>query len=88
MPVNDIDAARAALRARALRELLGAAESGWLDAKGGIYQLDDPAGAEELVKDVAGFANAPTGGLVEVGFGTRKEHDNEVLDSVRPGVSR
>jgi hypothetical protein len=32
--------------------------------KSGIYPLDDPAGAEELVKDVAGFAvDARTGSL-------------------------
>ena len=33
---------------------------------------------------MAGFANALTGGLVVVGFSTRKEHDSEVLDSMRP----
>jgi hypothetical protein len=64
--------------------LLGLAECGWLDAKDGIYQLDDPAGAEELAKDVAAFANAKGGGLLLVGFSTRKEHDGEVLDRVRP----
>ncbi len=84
MRVSDIDGARAALRAGKPRELLGVAECSWLDAKGGIYQLDDPAGAEELVKDVAGFANARTGGLVLVGFSTKKQHDGEILDAVRP----
>ncbi len=84
MPVNDIDSARTALRAGSPEELLGLAECGWLDAKGGIYRLDDPAGAEELAKDVAAFANAKTGGLLLVGFGTRKEYDSEILDRVRP----
>jgi hypothetical protein len=73
-----------ALRAGRLEELLGLAECGWLDAKGGIYRLDEAVGPEELAKDVAGFANARTGGLLVVGFSTRKEHDSEILDQVRP----
>ena len=84
MPVSDVEGARAALRKGEPAELLGLAECGWLDAKEGVYQLDDPAKAEELVKDVAGFANASTGGLLLVGFSTRKEHDREILDEVRP----
>ena len=84
MPVSDLDGARAALRDGKPAELLGLAECGWLDAKDGVYQLDDPAKAEELVKDVAGFANAKGGGLLLVGVSTRKEHDWEILDQVRP----
>jgi hypothetical protein len=84
VPVSNIDGARAALRVGKPAELLGLAECGWLDAKDGVYQLDDPAKAEELVKDVAGFANAQAGGLLLVGFATRKEHDREILDQVRP----
>lgn len=84
MPVNDLEAARAALRDGKLTDLLGVPECGWLDVKSGVYPLDDPAGAEELVKDVAGFANARAGGLLLVGFSTRKEHDREILDQVRP----
>jgi hypothetical protein len=84
MPVIDIDSARAALRAGRPEDLLGLAECAWLDAKGGIYRLDTPAGPEELAKDVTAFANARTGGLLLVGFGTRKEHDGEILDQVRP----
>lgn len=84
MSVTDIDSAWAALRAGRPEELLGLAECGWLDVKGGIYRLDEPGGAEELAKDVAGFANTRTGGLLLVGFSTRKEHDSEILDQVRP----
>lgn len=84
MPVSDLDGARVALRDGKPAELLGLAECGWLDAKDGVYQLDDPAKAEELVKDVAGFANAKAGGLLLVGVSTRKEHDREILDQVRP----
>ncbi len=84
MPVSDIDGARAVLGNGKPAELLGLAECGWLDVKDGVYQLDDPAKAEELVKDVAGFANANAGGLLLVGFSTKKEHDREILDKVRP----
>lgn len=63
VPIADIDDARTALRAGKAEDLLGVAECGWLDAKSGVYKLDDPAGVEELVKDVAGFANTKTGGL-------------------------
>jgi hypothetical protein len=82
--VLDIDGARVALRAGRPEELLGAPECGWLDVKSGVYRLDDPASAEELAKDVAAFANTKTGGLLLIGFSTRKEHDAEVIDQVRP----
>jgi hypothetical protein len=72
------------IRDRRLTDLLSVPECGWLDVKGGIYQLDDPAKVEELVKDVAGFANSRAGGLLLVGFSTRKEHDREIIDQVRP----
>jgi len=55
VPVKDIDGVRAALRDNQLIELIGLAECAWLDVKEGVYQLEDPAGAEELVKDAAAF---------------------------------
>jgi hypothetical protein len=82
--VNDIKGARAALRSGKPAELIGLAESGWLDVKGGIYDLSDRVKADELAKDVAEFANAETGGLLLVGFGTRKDHDQEIIDELRP----
>jgi hypothetical protein len=84
VPVSDVDGARAALRAGRPEELLDATECGWLDVKSGVYRLDDPASAEELAKDVAAFANTKTGGLLLIGFSTRKEHDAEIIDQVRP----
>ena len=33
---------------------------------------------------MAGFANAKTGGLLLIGFSTKKQGDSEILDSVRP----
>ena len=60
--MSDLDGARTALRRGEPAELLGLAECRWLDVQEGVYQLADPAKAEELVMDGAGFANARTGG--------------------------
>ena len=76
--------ARAALRANEMTELIGLAECAWLDVKKGDYELDTPAGAEELVKDVAALANAPSGGFLVVGFSTIKEHGEEIIAAHRP----
>jgi hypothetical protein len=84
VPVASLDDVRAALRDEEPAELLGLAECGWLDAKAGVYQLDDPARAAELVKDVAAFANTETGGVLVVGISTRTEHGVEILDEIRP----
>jgi hypothetical protein len=62
---------RAALNGAVRAEL---AECGWLDVKAGIYQLDDPAKSLELAKDVSAFANAKSGGMILVGYATKKEH--------------
>jgi hypothetical protein len=82
--VKDIDGVRTALQANELTELTGLAECAWLDVKEGVYQLEAPGGAEELVKDVAAFANAPSGGLLLVGFSTVREHDQEIIAALRP----
>lgn len=84
VPAKDIDGVRAALRDNQLTELIGLAECLWLDVKEGVYQLEDPAGAEELVKDAAAFANAPFGGLLLVGFRTVREHGEEIIAELRP----
>ncbi len=84
MPAKDIDGARAALRDNQPTELIGLAECAWLDVKEGVYQLEDPVGAEELVKDSAAFANVPSGGLLLVGFSTVREHGEEIIAELRP----
>lgn len=66
---------------------VGTPESAFLDVKSGVYQLDDPAGAGELIKDVAAFANA-RGGLLLVGFGTRLDNGREIIDSLKPVPAR
>lgn len=73
MLVKNLEGARAALRAGRPADLLGLAECGWLDVKAGVYLLDDDAKALELAKDVAVFANTGTGGMILVGYATRKE---------------
>ena len=75
---------REALRAGQPEGLVGLPECAWLDVKGEIYVLDTPYGAEELLKDVAAFANAQGGGLLLVGFSTTKENGQEIIDLVRP----
>ncbi|MGA5820011.1 RNA-binding domain-containing protein [Kitasatospora sp. NPDC094028] len=80
----DLAGAVAALLDGRFDDVLGLKESVWLDAKGGIYDLDSPAKAEELVKDVAALANTATGGLLVIGIGTRPEHEQEILDRLKP----
>jgi len=84
VPSSGLDSAREALRANEPERLLGLAECEWLDVKGGVYVLDQPYGAEELLKDVAAFANAKAGGLLLVGLSTRLENGQEILDQIRP----
>ena len=85
--VSDVDGARAALRAGRPEDLLDVTECGWLDVKSGVYRLDDPASAEELAKDVAAFANTKTGGLLLIGFSTRKDpHQIELRGRTEHGV--
>src|SRR5260370_42396186 len=85
MSSSSLDTVREALRADQPEGLVGLPECAWLDVKGGIYVLDTPYGVEELLKDVAAFANAQGGGLLLVGFSTRNENGQEVIDVGRPG---
>lgn len=84
MSLGSLAAAREALAAGEPEKLLGLAECAWLDVKGGVYDLGSTHGAEELLKDVAAFANAREGGLVLVGFATRPEDGEEIIDRLRP----
>lgn len=84
VPTDTLQLARAALRAGDPAALLGVREGPWLDAKGGIYELGSPSGAEELAKDVAAFANTEHGGLIVIGIGTLPDAHGEVLDRLKP----
>ncbi|MFD3519271.1 RNA-binding domain-containing protein [Streptomyces sp. NPDC058653] len=84
MAKKSIEDVRQALRDRRFDELLGLRECNWLDVKSGPYQFTNPAGAEELVKDVAAFANAAGGGLLLIGFKTIADHDSEIISELRP----
>ncbi|MGH3570606.1 MAG: hypothetical protein ACRDUW_02060 [Pseudonocardiaceae bacterium] len=81
--IDDGDSARDALQVGQLELLVGVRECGWLDVKSGPYQVDEPRGAAELLKDVSGFANAG-GGLLLVGYRTRRDGHGEVVEAVAP----
>ncbi|MER6471549.1 RNA-binding domain-containing protein [Streptomyces collinus] len=81
VPVMDVEAVRAALRAHNPTALLELPEGQWLDAKSAPYELRSPSQVEELAKDVAAFANGG-GGVIVVGISTRPEGAGEVLDKV------
>jgi hypothetical protein len=84
MTASGLEHARQALYRGDPEALLGERECAWLDVKGGIYPLELPKGAEELAKDVAAFANTPHGGLLVVGFTTRKENGEEIVETLKP----
>ncbi|MGA5304597.1 helix-turn-helix domain-containing protein [Nucisporomicrobium flavum] len=79
--------ARGWVLARTWDRFVGTPESAVLDVKSGVYQLDDLAGASELIKDVAAFANS-RGGLLLVGFGTRVDNGREIIDELKPVPAR
>lgn len=78
-----IESARTWLLTGQLARFVGLPESAWLDVKSGPYRLDNPGSAAELAKDVAAFANGG-GGLLLVGFSTRREGAREIIDKLRP----
>ncbi|MEU6285954.1 hypothetical protein [Streptomyces sp. NPDC046988] len=84
MVTKSIEDVRQALRDRKFDELVGLRECNWLDVKSGPYQFTPPAGAEELAKDVAAFANTAGGGLLLIGFKTVADHDSELISELRP----
>jgi hypothetical protein len=69
------------IRAGQLELLIGLEETEWLDAKAGPYDLDTEGGRIEVSQDVARFANAG-GGIIAIGWGTKRRHGNEVINRV------
>lgn len=81
----NIDDVRTALRAKNVEALIGLEECGWLDVKSRPYMTDKGAHhKEELVKDVAAFANTSTGGLLLIGFTAVKDNAVETITEVTP----
>ncbi|SCL70405.1 hypothetical protein GA0070606_5388 [Micromonospora citrea] len=83
METGGIESARTWLVTGQMARFVGLPESAWLDVKSGPYRLDDPRSAAELAKDVAAFANGG-GGLLIVGFSTRREGSREIIEKLRP----
>lgn len=67
------------LRAGYAQALVGHAEGPWFDGKSAPYRIDDESQKWELAKDVASFANSPTGGLIVIGARTVKHRDGDVV---------
>jgi hypothetical protein len=63
---------------------LGQHESDWLEVKSQPYLLDGESSKIELAQDVARFANSEQGGILIIGFGTKRVPGGEVLNRIRP----
>ncbi|WP_131787251.1 AlbA family DNA-binding domain-containing protein [Protofrankia symbiont of Coriaria ruscifolia] len=64
--------------------LVGVAENEWLDAKSEIYDFNSDRGKIEFAKDVAQFANSPSGGVLALGYRTRKRGGLDVIHKMTP----
>jgi len=63
--------------------LVGLPENEWFEAKSQAWDLSTDFGKLELARDVARFANAPSGGLIIVGAATKKADGEETVSAVR-----
>lgn len=76
-----------AIQAGRIDVLLGKAESEVLDVKSAAYDLKDVEETRwklELAQDVAQFANGPAGGLLLIGYRTRKINGIDIIQKVTP----
>lgn len=67
--------------------LLGFQESEWLECKSVAYEfknIDEALWKHELAEDVAQFANTETGGLLLVGFRTKKKAAVDTIEKITP----
>ncbi|MFG3422088.1 hypothetical protein [Micromonospora sp. NPDC048063] len=64
--------------------LVGQSESSTLEVKSQGYGLKTEAGKIELGQDVARFANAEEGGLLLLGFRTRRKSGQEIIEKATP----
>lgn len=74
------------LRGGHVEALLGRSEGPWLDVKSQDYDLSKTSdrGKISLAMDVAKFANGEAGGLIAVGFATKKKDGSETITRVTP----
>jgi hypothetical protein len=67
--------------------LIGLQEAEWLEVKSWPYELKDiqeDLWKHELAQDVAQFANAEAGGLLLIGFRTKRKSGIDTLDRITP----
>ncbi|WP_158711439.1 AlbA family DNA-binding domain-containing protein [Streptomyces xylophagus] len=64
--------------------LIGSEESDWLEVKSQGYNLDIFRDRIELAQDVSRFANSEGGGLLVVGYRTKKTRHGEVISKFTP----
>ncbi len=74
-----------AIKTGNVKKILGEEESGYFDAKDGVYNISTDKGKFELAKDVAAFANVG-GGIIVIGLKTLKEEESfkEVVSEINP----
>ncbi|MFB7511153.1 AlbA family DNA-binding domain-containing protein [Streptomyces broussonetiae] len=64
--------------------LIGLEESDWLEVKSQGYNLDILGDRIELAQDVSRFANSEGGGILIVGYRTKKTQHGEVISKFTP----
>ncbi len=67
--------------------LLGARESEWLECKSAAYELKsvhEMLWKHELAEDVAQFANTEVGGLLLIGFRTKRKSGVDTIEKITP----
>ncbi|WP_328954066.1 ATP-binding protein [Kitasatospora purpeofusca] len=85
MTISDLESAHREAVSGNLGAFIDLPESSWLDAKSGIYPLNDQRGTgrAELCKDVAAMANA-VGGLIIIGLRTEIHGGQELISARAP----
>lgn len=90
LPAKSITTPYLALRMVQLGQaqaLLGIQESEWMECKSFAYEfknLHEQLWKHELAEDVAQFANAESGGLLAIGFHTKRETGVDTIDKITP----
>lgn len=83
-PNSHMQDAILALRVGAPDALIGLRESSWLEFKSILPDTTRPVGKIELAKDVAQFANSPSGGLLVYGVRTKNDGKGDVAKKIVP----